>query len=551
MEKNGIFMTIMTLVVAVIVLGTFALPVINNVNTVEVTEEHEGVYGSNPVQTTEVSRDYSYSEGYLLEDFESHTKTFSTTAPGDDFEGAVTLVYVVSKDYLLNLGLTLLKCFIVYTGEQYEYVWLSEEKKQSNADTFGVTYTITPLSELGFPDAREAETAATITGIDAEYELILVEPYYLSHAYSTYLKSESEGTGVYYYVGYKYYLRFSFTSQIIYLGSTVNKVSTTGEIYARTTTYADVDNIGNAPCKQIPLTFSDGAWKYDGNPVTETYSKTHSEGYVTVLTYSSSDGTSTQICMGDILCPISSTDQMSLFSTVTDFKYYESDRSVAFLKEGVVTYGIPEDVTLSDVSLPEDLVSEYNLKLSGSGGREIKAVSVPSTYTAVFGYADIYTIAEFRGTLPETIHVDVIISSTKGDLVDGQFVESENGSLLKIPSQILTEGTTYNVGADQTYYFGTSDSTTLVENKAPESADVPDTDKPTFTVNSANAGVYDMTFGTDVQGDAFIIIAATCIYDYTETHNEELNPLIGVVAVMLCIGLICMAVAAWSGRENL
>ena len=556
MEKNGIFMTIMTLVVAVIVLGTFALPVINNVNTVEVTEEHEGVYGSNPVQ----SREYTvgYTEGYFLRSFEEGS-TFSTTDPGEDFEGEALPAYLIGKDYLLNMGaIPISYLYLTTDGTNCTYVEISKNSAEDNAANYGLTYTFTSIKDLGYPYTTNVDmNAVTFTGINDDVKIVMVSGY-SGNLYFSYIDSLQAPATSAYGISTNYNnISFDSTTNILRINGDV--VTEDREKYGCTsssgTTDADFDG---SECKPIPLTYEDGKWYYDGMALTKI---THISGGV--FQFQSSDGTNTSsIYIRNLILPVDNSSDTGFFMyDPQDVKYLNSDYSMYFLQNDVVTiptfnssaaprFDYPSDVTISAIEQPSgEIASEFRLSLAGDYDR-IFTVSVPSSYTAVFSRVPVsLTVAGFI-PMPESIVVNTF-TSVKGDLVDGQFVESENGSLLKIPSQILTEGTTYNVGADQTYYFGTSDSTTLVKNKAPESADVPDTDKPTFTVNSANAGVYDMTFGTDVQGDAFIIIAATCIYNYAETHNEELNPLIGVVAVMLCIGLICMAVAAWSGRENL
>ena len=550
-------MTIMTLVVAVIVLGTFALPVINNVNTVEVTEEHEGVYGSNPVQ----SREYTvgYTKGYCQECFDRETMeqymTFSTTDPGEDANAQPA--YQLEKDYLLNMGIfPQTYIFLSTDGTRYTEVDLSESRAEDNAAEYGLTYTVTTLNDLGFPistgTSEGNHNAYTFTGINDGVKILIPESL-LSFYYEG---SPQEPSSTEYTTVTDDYAQLSFDSATGVLKAGGNTVAENGDKYGYVSNTTSFDGV---ECKSIPLTYADGKWYYDGNSVGGISYNSTSDCYV--LTYGTT--TTTTVYLKGLLLPI--TDGSDLLMRLFKFDPQEvsclsTTVQTFFLKDDVITrttrdssqFPLPSDITLGPLpELSGRLVSEYDLEYGkDSYTIYVKSASVPSSYDAVFCYLPMTIVIGGTIPLPESIVVSTF-TSVKGDLVDGQFVESENGSLLKIPSQILTEGTTYNVGADQTYYFGTSDSASLVENKAPESADVPDADKPTFTVNSANAGVYDMTFGTDVQGDAFIIIAATCIYDYTETHNEELNPLLGVVAVMLCIGLICMAVAAWSGRENL
>ncbi len=548
MENNGTIGFLVSIVVAIILLGTFALPVINDVNTKEVTEEHEGVYGTNPIQTTEVQLDYTYTEGYLLsvwdDSTDSNQQTFSTTIP-DDFTGSSRPVYKVSKDYLLNMDASIMEFIFVWDDEYNEYSEVYfRENNSSHWPRYGIECTLTPIADLGFPaTSRSDVNLVKVESINDDLSILL--PKDNSYLYSCQFENDQNGAD--YYV----MLRSKSVGACLELNTTTNAltvakipVSTEGPIYARVASNYASATINAAECKQVPLTFTDGKWYYDGDVVTSI-----GGGYengtnyrVTVVTYTDSEsGSSKFVILADIVAPITTTHGRYAY-TPADLKYCSSTTAqLAFLKDGVITFDVPADVTLENVGISADLQSEYHVTVTGLGA--VYAISVPDTYTSVFADKTVTDSATFTSTFAETVTTYGPLSSIKGDIVDGQFVESENGSMLKIPSQILTEGTTYNVGADQTYYFGTSSSASLVENKAPELSDIPDTDQPTFTVNSTNSGVYDMVFGDTVQADAYIIIAATCIYNYVETHNEELNPLIGVVAIMLILVVIVFVVS--------
>ncbi len=144
------------------------------------------------------------------------------------------------------------------------------------------------------------------------------------------------------------------------------------------------------------------------------------------------------------------------------------------------------------------------------------------------------------------------VSSEYGNIVDGQFVADDNGTMLKVPKQLMTE--TYYITDGAAYYIADTASGNLETGTAPStngfSADVP---LPTFTINAENDQIYDVVWTGELADGEYSVIPKNATYTYmgTETVTEEGSPLIGIVPVLLIVGVICATVAVWFGRDAL
>lgn len=529
---------IMTVLVALIMVGVVAIPIINDVNVVtyDVEVEKTGIYKTNMEGSYEWYETYTGTRNYATNQTASIdydvdvTKTgkeyatnqtdsvtyTETTGVGyqvkyiknyhltDDTSG--TLVHVFDEEYLKNYDL-LLNLSGIYTYKESNGEWYKDSSGSLNS-----------LPSLGEFEIKSYSPGGGLALV--RFTTVNVGAVVASRPIGTMGTAgiEMPDPSQYSYYDYRGYYRVKNSGADLYF--TFAAFGNLTEVAHTEVLYLDGD-------EECAYSETNSRWEVDGVPLDD--SGVWRPGDI------SYGGTSATVSIG---VPLTYEQIVSNISTASGYvakvsvpsgstillsKAYSAraDGGVAWTSGNTAPASNIVGATVSSTAVPSDAPSFVTGPYDGAGTYTVDPGYTLAVPVRIFGdKAFLNYFAKIQDTNHAPTTTQVTVSSEYGTMSDGTFTADTAGDYLKVPSKVLS-GKTYYIGEDTYYLYN---GTAQESNVCPTVSGSWTTGYiPTFSavtgIADAVTAVYSMTVESPAD-DLYIIIPKVADYDYTETETR-------------------------------